>query len=286
MKIYKIVFGSFFLVSSIYTMEPPRKKIKLVDFERITWDQRNLNENLLEAVENGDIKEIKELLERGANINATNEGGTTVLMKATWRNNIKIVRLLLENGVNVNAPTRGKDTALMKAVLENESKIVQLLLKFGADVNAQNILGGTALIVATFLAKTEIVKMLLKSGADIQVTCKAGFTVLAFAVEELGRLKLFIKFLSQKLNKPHVPELIEFIDIDIKNALKKMDLTHSSSIESLKDLHLFARRYPKEFPGLEKEINKLISLALTHQPAEKKEMKFKEVIKYQRTLRS
>ena len=58
---------------------------------------------------------------------------------------LKVVKLLLERGANVNARDDGGGTALMTASMFAFPKVVKLLLKKGADPNAKENSGETAL---------------------------------------------------------------------------------------------------------------------------------------------
>jgi ankyrin repeat protein len=85
------------------------------------------------AVEGGQGDVVKLLLEKGANVNATNvDGGTPLMMAATY-GHADIVKLLLPKVTNVNAVDVQKETALYKSVVEKHIDVVRLLLAAGAD---------------------------------------------------------------------------------------------------------------------------------------------------------
>jgi len=55
----------------------------------------NLNEALVEAVQSADRHRVRQLLERGADVNATTTMGTTPLMTAAGRGDSELVGLIL-----------------------------------------------------------------------------------------------------------------------------------------------------------------------------------------------
>lgn len=148
-------------------------------------DQEKPDLALLKAIAAKNVKRVGELLEQGANPNATGESLTrgdsrTVLMIAVFGGNVKIVqdlikhgavvnfdeemrekfqpilmysdtlamtKMLVENGAEVDARTGSKMTAMMGAASGGQTKIVQYLLEKRADPNARDEDGNTALML-------------------------------------------------------------------------------------------------------------------------------------------
>ncbi len=132
-----------------------------------------------------DPKLVTFLLDKGADINLTDDGDDTALMEAANSHdpqNKVIVKLLLDRGANVHASgTR----ALLNAAKEGGPEVVQLLLQKGADPNARNIVkhagdwaGDTALMYAVQGDFVEAVRLLLAAGADVRAVNESGQTVL------------------------------------------------------------------------------------------------------------
>tara|TARA_B100000579_G_C22593386_1_gene739130 strand:- start:27 stop:815 length:789 start_codon:yes stop_codon:yes gene_type:complete len=105
-------------------------------------------QQLLEAAESGDISEVKNLLARGADVNATDKYGITALHWAAERGYEEIVKALVKAGADVNAKESAGWTALHYAGLCGFADIVQALVIAGADVNATDNDGWTALQLA------------------------------------------------------------------------------------------------------------------------------------------
>ena len=140
------------------------------------------NTVLMEAVKDGDMVRVTELIKNGADVNAKNKNGGTALMLATGLGHTDCARALLETKVDVNARTKDEETALMLAVDRGHMDCVKALLEAGADVNAKNKNGWTALMAAVAKNNVDCVKVLLKAGADVNAKDKDGITTLMRAV--------------------------------------------------------------------------------------------------------
>lgn len=58
---------------------------------------------LWEASLSADLHVVRSLVEEGADVNTSSEGGTTVLMRASISGKLDVVRFLVENGADVDA---------------------------------------------------------------------------------------------------------------------------------------------------------------------------------------
>lgn len=119
---------------------------------------------VLRAARGGDA-ELKALLNRGVNINATDEDGETALMEAADSRNAETVRVLIANGANVNAADEDGETALMIAADEGNAEVVRLLIEAGANVNARDEDGETALDKAIDERNHQVAEQLRAAGA-------------------------------------------------------------------------------------------------------------------------
>jgi len=142
--------------------------------------QRTVPEGaLLNACENGDIKEVRWLLNAGANVNEANYfTGSTPLIESCRAGNFEIVRLLLEKGAKVDSRDESKASALMWACDKGNDQIVKLLLEAKADVNLTDKFGRAVLLWAQ---NPTIVKLLLVAGADPNKRNQFGRTLVSEA---------------------------------------------------------------------------------------------------------
>ena len=75
---------------------------------------------------------LRLLLEHGADINAQDEMGRTVLHWGTISEKLEVVRLLLEHGADVGAKKNDGNTALQEAADRGREEVVELLREYGA----------------------------------------------------------------------------------------------------------------------------------------------------------
>lgn len=114
------------------------------------------------------------LIERGANVVATNWYNEEPLSFVCGDGQVRIAQLLIENGADVNATNGRGDTPLFSALIKGESfvcgaehvRTAQLLIKNGADVNATNANGKTLLSCALLKENQLVIDILVKAGAE------------------------------------------------------------------------------------------------------------------------
>lgn len=105
------------------------------------------------------------LLDAGADINAVDTLGRSVLYVSIWENESKVASVLLEKGAKVNQPAPNFDSEITCAALNDEWDVVELLVKHGADINAADRTGKTALHYAAWRLEANAVKFLVGAGA-------------------------------------------------------------------------------------------------------------------------
>lgn len=121
----------------------------------VTPKQQELNRQLIKAVEAGNITEVKKLLSRGADANATSEKavypndtrnyGRSALMAAAANGYAAICKLLLDHGAHVDAlwlsdmdwGWKYYRNALTLAVMNDHLEACKVLISYGADVNKE-----------------------------------------------------------------------------------------------------------------------------------------------------
>lgn len=121
---------------------------------------RDINVELINAARAGNVTEVRDLIAEGADINAKNAAGKTVLMVAANLGNARIVDILLSEGADVNAKDNLESTALIAAAYKGNLHILKALLAQGADVNAESKNGVTALSTAKTVGYQQVVSFL------------------------------------------------------------------------------------------------------------------------------
>ncbi|KAE8359654.1 ankyrin repeat-containing domain protein [Aspergillus caelatus] len=137
---------------------------------------------------------VKALLDAGANVNAIDPHGETLLQKTLSEPDVDVVKLLLESGAEVNIlATEDMGTPLQTAILYEEPEIANLLIDYGADINALPAKkhGATALQAAAIHGYLGLARRLLEHGADVTAAAAPidGRTAIDAAAEH-GRLDM------------------------------------------------------------------------------------------------
>ncbi|XP_053671000.1 kinase D-interacting substrate of 220 kDa [Anopheles nili] len=125
---------------------------------------------------------VKELLARGADVQAQDLDNWTSLHFAAKAGHVGIVELLLDNGAELEHRDMGGWTALMWGSYKGHTSVVGLLLQRGADVQAHGNYHLNPLLWASGRGHTEIVRLLVNTGgAKVNVGDKYGTTPLVWA---------------------------------------------------------------------------------------------------------
>ena len=84
------------------------------------------------------FEKVKELINKGANIEAKNHDGRMSLILASSNGCSEVVKLLLEKGADVEAKKNNGYTSLICASEWGYSDVVKVLLEKGADIEARD----------------------------------------------------------------------------------------------------------------------------------------------------
>ena len=147
-----------------------------------------LNARLLEAARANRVDEARELIERGADVNAKDETEQSAYLLATSEvgEDPALLELMLANGADVNAKDSYNGTGLIRAAHRGYPEIVRRLLDAGIELDHVNRLGWTALLEAIILGDggddhIETVRLLVGAGADVNLADNEGVTPLEHA---------------------------------------------------------------------------------------------------------
>ena len=141
---------------------------------------------LVEAAKRADAAAVHALLQTGADVNAREVDGTTVLHWAAYHNDPELVDVLVRAGAKVGASNRYGVTPLWLATINGNAAIVERLLDAGADARAARTDNDeTTLMIAARAGHTEVMKVLLDHGANVNaVERHRGQTALMWAAAE------------------------------------------------------------------------------------------------------
>jgi thiosulfate/3-mercaptopyruvate sulfurtransferase len=115
------------------------------------------------------------------NLQATIANRTTPLMHAARLGEHDIAAELIQCGAELNATNNDGNNALWLACFSGNLKLINLLIASGVNPDNQNDNGTTCLMYASSAGKTEVVAQLLKAGANTKLTLVDGYTALDVA---------------------------------------------------------------------------------------------------------
>ena len=140
---------------------------------------------VIDAVKSGDVQAVRALLQKRADVNASEADGMTALHWAARNNDVASARVLLNAGANAKAATRYGVTPLALAAQNGSAPMLELLLKSGADANATMPEGETVLMTASRTGNAASIKVLAAHGANVNASERwMGETALGWAAAE------------------------------------------------------------------------------------------------------
>lgn len=140
-----------------------------------------LDKALFNMVGAGSVPQAKALIAKGAHVNVKQRPwGLTPLLIAPDVSR-EMVSFLLKQGADVNAADREGTTVLMRAVHSRDAEIVKEVLKYHPNLEAKGTWNNTALTYAVVQGNPLMVKALIDAGADINVLRADGMTPLDIA---------------------------------------------------------------------------------------------------------
>ena len=134
------------------------------------------------AAKNGHAAVAEFLIEKGANVNVTDNYNWAPLHFAAMHGQEEVVKLFLENGARVDIKSKQDWTPLHQAARHGHSDVAKLLVRDGADVNAETKSQWRPLHCAAGNGHARVIKLLIESGADMRLKNGKQRTALHFAV--------------------------------------------------------------------------------------------------------
>lgn len=179
------------------------------------------------------IDMLKLLLSSGADIHSKDNNGDDVLL---WAGHDvlpfkvispTIIEFLLENGADINTKNNNHETMLHIAAREGHIEFVKFLLQKGINPNIQNTNGVTPLMLSAMTKKPSLVKLLIKAGADIEPKDNNAKNIFDYIDEYFGQEAQALKEAVQKDYEKAKQNKAKGIDITKPKAAKKIKYKYS-----------------------------------------------------------
>ena len=145
----------------------------------------------------GKVEAVKQLLALGASVHTiSTAASTTAMLSAAARGHLAVTKLLVEAKAATDARDLSGDSALHLAAVKGHTAIVKYLLDMGVDVEARDSYGLRALHMAAVRGCEEVMGLLLDAGAEVDARDDDGGTACMFAAER-GHCHVLKQLLAQ-----------------------------------------------------------------------------------------
>jgi uncharacterized membrane protein YhaH (DUF805 family) len=148
------------------------------------------NDEFFNAVIKGNLKEAKNILASGYNINTIDNKGATALMYAVTFNKKHVIEFLIEADININAQDNLGRSALHYALLAQKTENIQYLLDRGANINIIDINKNNLIIYALYMSNdyahpiNDIIDVLLTNDIKLTSLDNIGISEVNYAIRQ------------------------------------------------------------------------------------------------------
>ena len=168
-----------------------------IPFAAVSQTTLNAGDPVTNAVRDGDVQAVRNLVVRNAKLNVADVDGRTPLMLVTISGHLGIVEVLLEAGARSELRDNLGNTGLHWAAVDGDLEIASLFVAAAVPVNGQNKQGLTAMMLAAKGRHVGVVELLLEHGGDARLTDYTGRDAIGWARD--ARRPTLIKLLEQAL---------------------------------------------------------------------------------------
>ncbi|MCC8154976.1 MAG: ankyrin repeat domain-containing protein [Tannerellaceae bacterium] len=158
----------------------------------------------LEAVKDQDYPLVKELLEKGVDVNAQGERGQSALMWAILKSDRQLAEYLIAQGADVNHESShpvisGKNmTVIDCAVMTGDTLLLDFLRTCGANLHATNARGWNSFCYAIQKGDRNFISYFINQGVTLPENQQKMLMALILAKETTGSDKGLVRFMIEK----------------------------------------------------------------------------------------
>jgi ankyrin repeat protein len=140
------------------------------------------------AAKDGDLRAVRTLIAKKANVNEPARDGSTALLWAVYHSNLEMAQALIAAGASVNTANKYGVTPLIQASRTGDTPVIDALLKAGATVSLAHPDGETPVMAAARTGRAEAVRLLVEAGATVSMAHPDGETPVMAAARS-GRVE-------------------------------------------------------------------------------------------------
>ena len=166
----------------------------LVESRAVVWEWGG--GDLMEALEAGELEEVREMLEAGVRPGLGNASGESVVMVALRMGEPGLALQLIESGADLEARDETGASALYHAVRTGDAAVVKALLDCGMSPNEDAPEGGQLVAYAVKHGRMASARLLFDRGATKRARCADG-TPVSFHAAERGATWMLKEILEE-----------------------------------------------------------------------------------------
>ncbi|MFK7787364.1 MAG: ankyrin repeat domain-containing protein [Crocinitomicaceae bacterium] len=218
---------------------------------------------LFKSIEKGDLDRVKELVSMGADPNTQDRKGERPSCRES-----QIIKFLIEKGADINATDDWDDTYMCTAIKQKDLELAYYLVDKGIDVNKRCYFDEQAIIKAVKDENLTLVQFLAENGADVNSIGYFKQNVMDYAEKE-GNEEIIAYLRSRgamtKEEKNEQYKATMKLESDIKSALVAEDLQSIIALMSQHDVLILQEKvvqniaYVAAKKGNSQMMNKLLS---------------------------
>jgi len=170
---------------------------ELVPGTQVQWEPAAAAVMMCDAAYQGDLSQLKRLLENGVSVNAADYDSRTPLHLSSCEGHSEVVQFLLARNAFVNARDRFSCTALQDAVRHGKTEVQKILKEAGGQVVGME----TALTMCEAAATGDVatIKTFVENGVDAVIPDYDARTALHLAASN-GQIEVLNYLLSQDIS--------------------------------------------------------------------------------------
>jgi hypothetical protein len=194
------------------------KTIAFSAFGLFGFSQENINQEMVEWAEDGNLEEVKRYMDKGADVNYVDEHNRNAGVYALWNadeDGGEMYRYFRSKGLITEHIYPKEGNYLHIAAKYDGYFLFKEIIMSGVDINAKNEDGQTALLIASTYDELEPVRILLELGADPTLSDdrdKSFFE--SMNLEDSERWNIV---LNAKLSQSQKNRLLELAVTDLEN---------------------------------------------------------------------
>ena len=135
------------------------------------------------AVRKGDVVQIRQFVQQGADTTAPDQNGTTPVFVAAYNGHAGAIRALVELGTDTTTPNQNGVTPVIVAALNGHVDAIRALVELGADTTTPDQHGTTPVFVAAYNGHAGAIRALVELGADTTTPNQNGVTPVVIAAQ-------------------------------------------------------------------------------------------------------